>query len=143
MPSTTSINSKVLCFAFGLVVEIERNLISMRTREALAVRRADGVVLGRRMGSCVKQKMLLERRNEIVEMLRGGCTLTALCRRFGVSSKTFHRVRRSDPEIDALYQNRGDPLLHSAGKGGPEDSGLPFFGATIRMIDPEQHDNAQ
>lgn len=102
-----SINSKVLCFAFGLVAEIERNLISMRTREALAVRRADGVVLGRRMGSCVKQKMLLERRNEIVEMLRGGCTLTALCRRFGVSSKTFHRVRRSDPEIDALYQNRG------------------------------------
>ena len=42
-----SINSKVLCFAFGLVVEIERNLISMRTREALAVRRADGVRHGR------------------------------------------------------------------------------------------------
>ena len=31
-----SINSKVLIFAFGLVAEIERNLISMRTREALA-----------------------------------------------------------------------------------------------------------
>lgn len=29
-----SINSKVLCFAFGLVAEIERNLISMRTKEA-------------------------------------------------------------------------------------------------------------
>lgn len=29
-----SLNSKVLCFAFGLVAEIERNLISMRTREA-------------------------------------------------------------------------------------------------------------
>ena len=35
-----SINSKVLCFAFGLAAEIERNLISMRTREALAARRA-------------------------------------------------------------------------------------------------------
>ena len=45
-----SINSKVLCFAFGLVAEIERNLISMRTREALALRRAEGVVLGRRKG---------------------------------------------------------------------------------------------
>lgn len=43
-----SINSKVLCFAFGLVAEIERNLISMRTKEALALRRAEGVVLGRR-----------------------------------------------------------------------------------------------
>ncbi len=35
-----TINSKVLCFAFGLVAEIERNLISMRTKEALAVRKA-------------------------------------------------------------------------------------------------------
>ena len=31
-----SINSKVLCFAFGLAAEIERNLISMRTKEALS-----------------------------------------------------------------------------------------------------------
>ncbi len=43
-----SINSKVLCFAFGLVAEIERNLISMRTKEALALRKAEGVTLGRR-----------------------------------------------------------------------------------------------
>lgn len=34
-----TINSKVLCFAFGLVAEIEHNLISMRTREALALRK--------------------------------------------------------------------------------------------------------
>ena len=102
-----SINSKVLCFAFGLVAEIERNLISMRTREALAVRRADGVVLGRRKGSCVKQQMLLERRDEVVKMLRGDCTLTALCRRFDVSPKTFHRIRQTDPEIDSLYRHRG------------------------------------
>lgn len=39
-----TINSKVLCFAFGLVAEIERNLISMRTKEALAVRKAEGHV---------------------------------------------------------------------------------------------------
>ena len=38
-----SINSKVLCFAFGLAAEIERNLISMRTKEALALRKAEGV----------------------------------------------------------------------------------------------------
>ena len=34
------INSKVLCFAFGLVAVIERNVISMRTKEALALKRA-------------------------------------------------------------------------------------------------------
>ncbi|MFR8207291.1 MAG: recombinase family protein [Alphaproteobacteria bacterium] len=34
------IQSKVLAFAFGLAAEIERNLISQRTRDALAARKA-------------------------------------------------------------------------------------------------------
>lgn len=38
------INSKVLAFAFGLSAEIERNLISQRTKEALARKRAEVVV---------------------------------------------------------------------------------------------------
>lgn len=55
-----SINSKVLCFAFGLVAEIERNLISMRTKEALMLRRAEGVTLGRRHGSYTKTSILID-----------------------------------------------------------------------------------
>ena len=39
------IQSKVLAFAFGLSAEIERNLISQRTKEALARKKAEGVVL--------------------------------------------------------------------------------------------------
>ncbi len=50
------IQSKVLAFAFGLSAEIERNLISQRTKEALARKKAEGVVLGRPKGSKTSPK---------------------------------------------------------------------------------------
>ena len=39
-----NMNSKVMAFAFGLAAEIERNLISQRTKEALAARRKDYIL---------------------------------------------------------------------------------------------------
>lgn len=46
----SDITSKVLAFAFGLSAEIERNLISQRTKEALARVRAEGKSIGRPKG---------------------------------------------------------------------------------------------
>lgn len=40
-----SLNSKIIAFAFSLAAEIERNLISQRTREALAAKRTAGIRL--------------------------------------------------------------------------------------------------
>lgn len=45
------IQSKVLAFAFGLSAEIERNLISARTKEALLRLRNEGKSIGRPKGS--------------------------------------------------------------------------------------------
>lgn len=107
-----SINSKVLCFAFGLVAEIERNLISMRTKEALALRRAEGVTLGRRKGSCSKQRILNENRNEILLQLRRGCTIAAICHDYGVSRDTFRTFRSRDSDINRLCATKQTTLRH-------------------------------
>ena len=86
-----TINSKVLCFAFGLAAEIERNLISMRTKEALAVKKAEGKVLGRRKGSCVKMQHLQNSTSEIEKLLSSGWSVSRICRHLKVSRSTFYK----------------------------------------------------
>lgn len=101
-----SINSKVLCFAFGLVAEIERNLISMRTKEALAVRRAEGMVLGRRKGSYTKFNVLKENYAEVLRMLDRGETIAEVCKRYDLSRNTFDRFRKEHPTIQRAVEKR-------------------------------------
>ena len=84
-----SINSKVLCFAFGLVAEIERNLISMRTKEALARRRADGLPLGRPKGSSAKRLKLSGKEELIERYIRAGLSKSEISRRLNVCSRTL------------------------------------------------------
>ena len=86
-----NINSKVILFAFGLAAEIERDLISMRTREALAARKEQGVVLGRRTGFCPKTDVLEENRIAICEALDAGEQIGHVCEKYGVSRSTMRR----------------------------------------------------
>lgn len=101
-----TINSKVLCFAFGLVAEIERNLISMRTKEALALRKAEGMVLGRKKGSFTKQKVLIDNQEEIVRMLEQDKSITDICKRFGLSRDTFAKFRRKYPAVQRALSDK-------------------------------------
>jgi DNA invertase Pin-like site-specific DNA recombinase len=84
----SDINSKVLAFAFGLSAEIERNLISQRTKEALARKRAEGVVLGRPRGSRSKVRKLTGREAEIGALLDKRVSKSAIARILGVHRLT-------------------------------------------------------
>ncbi len=85
------IQSKVLAFAFGLSAEIERNLISQRTKEALARRRAMGMMLGRQSGSRNRKTKLTGREAEIGKWLKEGTSKAEIARRCGVSTSTIFR----------------------------------------------------
>ena len=85
------INSKVLGFAFGLMAEIERNLISMRTKEALARRKQVGKQLGRKKGDMPNMKILTENKKQLLKEQKKGTSCSELARRMGVSRTTMFR----------------------------------------------------
>ncbi len=90
-----NINSKILGFAFGLVAEIERNLISARTREALAARKAAGKRLGRPQGSSPRTEILRRNHEAIVEMLGRRVPQREIAAAFNVSECTLRRYLKS------------------------------------------------
>lgn len=84
----SDINSKVLAFAFGLSAEIERNLISQRTKEALARKKAEGVILGRPVGRKSSKTKLTGQEKKISELLEKRVSHSAIGRILGVHRLT-------------------------------------------------------
>jgi len=85
------IQSKVLAFAFGLSAEIERNLISQRTKEALARKRAEGVVLGRPTGR-KSSHVKLTGKDETIKILRQqGVSIVKIAKIFKVDRMTVSK----------------------------------------------------
>ena len=97
------IQSKVLAFAFGLSAEIERNLISQRTKEALARKRAEGVVLGRPKGrkSSPNKYKLSGKELLITELLKNGTSRRKIAKICKVDRNTLARFIETRIMVEA------------------------------------------
>ena len=85
------LTSKVLAFAFGLSAEIERNLISQRTKEALVKKKAEGIVLGRPKGRKSSYYKLSGKDNMIKELLSKNIPKTQIAKILNVHRNTLDK----------------------------------------------------
>ncbi|MDR2923476.1 MAG: master DNA invertase Mpi family serine-type recombinase [Treponema sp.] len=91
------IQSKVLAFAFGIAAEIERDLISQRTKEALKLKVKEGVILGRPIGRKSSHTKLSGKEKEIIRLRKQGYSKCSLGRMFNVNRMT----------VDAFMKDKG------------------------------------
>ena len=95
------IQSKVLAFAFALSAEIERNLISQRTKEALARKKADGVILGRPRGSKSARVKLTGKEEFIQELLDHKVPKTQISKILKVNRNTLDSfIKRENLKVN-------------------------------------------
>lgn len=100
-----TLQSKILAMAFAMASEIERDLISQRTREALAAKKRAGLKLGRPKGS--GKSKLDKHRPEIEALLATGSTQRYIASRFNTTESNLSRwmkkhglkrIKRSEQE---------------------------------------------
>ena len=103
-----NINSKIIAFAFALAAEIERNLISQRTREALAAKKQAGVRLGRPPGRSKKYDKIKSSMPEIEKMLNERMPVSRIAKKFRVHRNTMSRY------------------IKNLQMAGPEEKSTPF-----------------
>ncbi|MBE6446555.1 MAG: master DNA invertase Mpi family serine-type recombinase [Alphaproteobacteria bacterium] len=85
------IQSKVMAFAFGLSAEIERNLISQRTKASLENVRATGKRLGRPLSAQSKKLKLSKNSKKIKDLLDNKVSISQIARTLEVRRTTVYR----------------------------------------------------
>ena len=83
-----SMESKIILMVFSMAAEIERDLISSRTKEALRVKKESGVTLGRPKGP--GKSKLDEHQEEIIALLRNGVPKKRVASKYGSSSVNLY-----------------------------------------------------
>lgn len=74
--------SKIIVTLFSLFAELERDLVSLRTREALAARKSQGVKLGKPKGT-IQASQFDKDRSRIEELLSLGLSVRKIARLLG------------------------------------------------------------
>ena len=95
------IQAKVLAFAFGLSAEIERTLLSQRTKEAMARLKAEGKKLGRPVGTRLPREdyKLCGSERRIIYYMNSGMSYTKMGKRLGCGHQVVkHYVNLFLPE---------------------------------------------
>lgn len=87
----SDIASKVLAFAFGLSAEIERQLISERTKMSLDKLKSQGKHLGRPFGAKSKSLKLSKNTKKVKDLMAKGLPKAQIARLFGVDKLTLYR----------------------------------------------------
>ncbi|MBR2300068.1 MAG: recombinase family protein [Alphaproteobacteria bacterium] len=85
------LQSQVLAFAFGLSAQIERDLISQRTKAALSSKKAHGIKLGRPFNAESKKLKLSKNIRRIQNLLNKGVTQAKIAQLLGVQRGTLQR----------------------------------------------------
>lgn len=83
-----SIQSKIIALAFSMAAEIERDLISQRTKEALRFKKDQGIILGRPKGP--GKSKLDPFRPEIESLLANGSTQRFIAQRYHTTEANLH-----------------------------------------------------
>ncbi len=95
-------NSKVMITLFSLFSELERDLISLRTKDALASKKAQGIVLGKPKGTIQKSKFD-KNVDKIRELLMLGLSIRKIAIFLGYSNhiglNTYIKKRQLRPMI--------------------------------------------
>jgi len=103
------ITCKVLAFAFGIAAELERQLISQRTKEALKRKRAEGMILGRPIETKSKELLLTPKLREFEELLNNGYSYESIAKTLDVNRHTIYRlIKKKYVKRDRNFKKRID-----------------------------------
>ncbi len=101
----SDVSSAILAFAFALSAQIERDLLSQRTKAGLARRKAEGIKLGRPVGSKNKKTKLSGKEDYIRELLMQGQSYSAIARIYHVDRTTLMRFVKSRGIYGTINRN--------------------------------------